>query len=119
MKKKWTNRRLFNAVIEQLKAAGKYPGIVDYDSQAFAEHELDSIEVSCVGRLSPGSSEGIYIRLWLEDYDRRVDLGTVKTLREDHEGWMTMAAMMAELQWQCREFIWEHREEIEGKKEGE
>lgn len=114
MSKKWTNQRLFYAVIEQLKTAGKYPGIIDYDLHAYEKHELDSIEMSCIGRLTPGSSEGIYINLYLESRDRRTPLGTIKTLREDHDGWMTMAAMMAEFQWQCREFIWEHREEIEG-----
>lgn len=113
MKKKWTNQRLFDAIIEQLKAARMYPEIIDYDLSAYEERELNTIEVSCIGRLTLGSSEGIYIDLHLESYGDRIKLGTIKTLRSDHEAWMTMAAMMAEFQWQCGEFIWMHRKEIE------
>lgn len=113
MKKKWTNQKLFDAVIEQLKAAGKYPEIIDYDLHAYEEHVLSSIEVNCIGRLTSGCSEGIYIDLHLEGGHNRIELGTIKTLHSDHEGWMTMAAMMAEFQWLCGEFIWTHRNEIE------
>lgn len=113
MKKKWTNQRVFDAVIEQLKAAGKYPEIIDYDLHAYEEHTLSSIGRDCIGRLTPGCSEGIYIDLYLEGRDDRIKLGTIKTLRYDHEGWMIMAAMMAEFQWLCSNFIWQHRNEIE------
>lgn len=118
MSKKWTNKKLFSRIIEELKANNLYESIVDYDCSHYDEIEINTIYMDCVGQLTRGGSEGIYVNLFLRG-SKLIKLGTIKTLCESRNGWMLMAAMMANFQWYCNEYLRNHMDEFEDIKESE
>lgn len=113
MKKKWTNQKLFKQIVEDLRAHGELPGILEYDMPAFEEEVVDSYELDCLGTLFFGN-EGIIVQVRLEGRAREIPLGRFKTLRDDKESWDIMAQLMADFQWECTAFIEDHIEEFEG-----
>lgn len=107
----WTSEKLFYEVIERLRDVGEYPeSLLEYAHAANAEL-VDTHHVSCFGTLCAGSSEGIYVDIYL-DGDKEIRLGTFKCLQYNHRAWMTMGWLMANFQWYCDKFIYEHMEEL-------
>lgn len=111
-----SNKTIFNHIIERLDKAGNVPSILDYYLANWDEINIDTYEVSCIGELTRGCSEGIYIDLYLRGWDGVKDiyyrLGTIKTLEESREAWTIMAKLMADFQWECGEFISEHLDDL-------
>lgn len=108
---KWTNEKLFHAVIERLRDRGEYPeSLLEYEFAA-KEVSVGTCEVSCYGTLAWGSSEGIFVTVYL-DGDERIGLGTFKTLQRNQRAWMTMGWLMTNFQWCCHEIMNEHIEEF-------
>ena len=112
MKKRWTNRKLFNQIVENLREDGKLPDILEYSRPDFEEKEIGSYEFDCFGKLAFGVVEGIHVRVYLmSDFMKPpeiIELGRFKTLRDDKESWDTMAQLMADFQWEGGRFINEH-----------
>ena len=112
-KSKWTNRRLFNKIIEKLGEKGVFPEILDYTLPEYESIEIDTYEFDVVGCLNHGGSEGVYVDMYLKG-EETIRLGTFKTLKEDYESWGIMAKLMADFQWECERFIQEHLNEFDG-----
>ena len=116
MKKRWTNRKLFNQIVENLREDGKLPDILEYSRPDFEEKEIGSYEFDCFGKLAFGMVEGIHVRVYLmSDFMKPpeiIELGRFKTLRDDKESWDIMAQLMADFQWECTAFIEEHCDEF-------
>lgn len=113
MEMAWTNKRLFEQIVETLKESGSLPDILDYHLASYDERKITTYEVDCVGRLSRGGSEGIYVDVYLEG-EETIKLGTFKTLGDDREAWTIMGRLMADFQWECDRFINKHINEFEG-----
>ena len=111
----WTNKKLFEKVVEKLKESGAMPDILDYGLSAYEEEKITTYEVDCIGTLARGGSEGIYVDVYLRGAET-IDLGTFKTLGEDREAWNVMGRLMADFQWECDEFIQEHIDEFDKKR---
>lgn len=116
MKKKWTNIKLFEQIVEKLREDGRLPDILEYSRPDFEEKEIGSCEFDCFGRLAFGVVEGIHVRVYLmSDFMKTpviIELGRFKTLRDDKESWDTMAQLMADFQWECTAFVEEHCDEF-------
>lgn len=112
MKTKWTNKKLFNQIVENLREDGRLPDILEYSEPAFDKVKVASYEVACLGSLGFGGSEGIYVRVSLAGDADLIPLGTFKTLKEDYESWCIMAKLMADFQWECTAFVEEHCDEF-------
>lgn len=112
MKKKWTNQKLFNQIVENLREDGRLPDILEYSEPAFDEVKVTSYEVACLGSLGFGGSEGIYVRVSLAGDSDLTPLGTFKTLREDKGSYDIMSQLMADFQWECTAFVEEHCDEF-------
>ena len=108
MKKRWTNQKLFNQIVENLREDGKLPDILEYSEPTLVEKEINPYDLDCHGTLSFGGNEGIYVDVYLAGYPKNFKLGTFKTLRDDKESWDIMAQLMADFQWECGRFINEH-----------
>ena len=117
-KLKWTNRKLFNKIIEKLGEGGKLPDILEYSRPDLEEVVINSHEFDCLGRLNFGVVEGIHVRVYLmsnfmRPYTEIIELGMFKTLRNDKESWDVMGKLMTDFQWECMRFIQEHIDEFE------
>lgn len=116
MSTKWTNQKLFEQIVENLRKNDELPDILEYCRPDFEEKEICSCEFDCLGKLAFGVVEGIHVRVYLmSDFMKTpeiIELGRFKTLRNDKESWDTMAQLMADFQWECTVFINYHIEEF-------
>lgn len=119
MKKKWTNIKLFEQIVENLREDGKLPDILEYSRPDLEEEEINSYEFDCLGRLAFGVVEGIHVRVYLMSNFMKalgpsdiIELGRFKTLRDDKGSWDAMAQLMADFQWECTAFVEEHCDEF-------
>ena len=112
-KSKWTNRRLFNKILEKLGEKGVFPEILEYTLPEYESIDLTTCKVDCLGKLSIGENEGIRVRMYLEGHSDFIPLGILKTLRNDKESWDVMGKLMTDFQWECMRFIQEHLDEFE------
>ena len=121
MRTKWTNQKLFNQIVENLREDDKLPDILEYSRPNLEEVVINSYEFDCLGRLTFGVFEGIHVRVYLMSNFMRpaeiIELGSFKTLRDDKESWDIMAQLMADFQWECTQFINYHIEEFKGVEE--
>lgn len=113
MKQKWTNWKLFNQIVENLREQGALPDILDYALPGYGTEKITTYEFDVVGRLNHGGSEGAYVDMYLEG-EETICLGTFKTLKEDYCSWSIMAQLMADFQWECERFVNEHINEFDG-----
>ena len=97
-KSKWTNRRLFNKIIEKLGEKGVFPEILEYTLPEYESIDLTTCKVDCLGKLSIGENEGIRVRMYLEGHSDFIPLGILKTLRNDKESWDVMGKLMTDFQ---------------------
>ena len=112
-KSKWTNRRLFNKILEKLGEKGVFPEILDYTLPEYESIDITTCKVDCLGNLSIGENEGIRVRVYLEGHSDFIPLGIIKTLKNDKESWDVMGKLMTDFQWECMMFIQEHLDEFE------
>ena len=113
MRTKWTNIKLFEQIVENLRKNDELPDILEYHMPAFFEKEITTYEDECLGSLYFGESKGIYVDVYLEGRTYTIKLGTFKTLKEDYESWCIMAKLMADFQWEFIVFINDHIEDFD------
>ena len=113
MAQKWTNKKLFEQIVENLRKNDELPDILEYHMPAYFEKEITTYEDECLGSLYFGESKGIRVRMYLEGHSDFIPLGILKTLRNDKESWDVMGKFMIEFQWECMRFIQEHLDEFE------
>lgn len=94
--KKTTNIELFKELISFTKKNNyfkKAEEILDYVLPAFMEETLnldDIYDFSFNAKIDWGSNEGIYITCYLETENKRIHMGTIKTLLTSIEGFKIM-----------------------------
>lgn len=94
--KKTTNIELFKELISFTKKNNyfkKVEEILDYVLPTFMEETLtldDIYDFSFNAKIDWGSNEGIYITCYLETENKRIHMGTVKTLLTSIEGFKIM-----------------------------
>ena len=98
MKRPMTTEELFNKVQDVLKENSKLPDILDYELVTHRPVPVTTYEFDLKNSLAYGGNEGIYLNFWIEyfkDGEKCLDdIGTFKTLREDHEAMHTMASVL-------------------------
>lgn len=112
-KSRWTNRKLFDKIIEKLDEKGELPKMLDYTLPEYASVDITTYKIDCLGKLSIGENEGIRIRVYLEGHSDFIPLGILKSLRNDKESWDAMGKLMTDFQWECMRFIQDHIGEFE------
>lgn len=100
MERPMTTEELYNKICGILKEKGKIPDILDYGLPTHNPVPITTYEFDFKNNLDYGSSEGIYLDLWMEYFmngERRVSgVGTFKTLRTDHNAMHIMAGLLAD-----------------------
>ena len=100
MNKPMTTAELFEKICGILKEKGLYPGILDYALAASTPKPITTYEYSFRNNLDYGGSEGIYLDLWIEYFNKgkkcQYGLGTFKTLYEDEKAMHRMAGLLAD-----------------------
>lgn len=116
-KKPYTNKDLFEIIVNTLKEKGLLPDILDYSKPDITTEEIKTYEFDICGDLAFGGSEGAYLTVFIEGCfgrDRkRIYLGTFKTLNEDLESFRTMATLEADFIWYGREFVEDNLDDFE------
>ena len=89
MKKPMTTEELFHKILNILKDKGKLPDILDYSLADGNSVPIRTYEFNLRSNLDYGGSEGIYLDLWIEYFNKgekcQHGLGTFKTLYEDEK----------------------------------
>lgn len=108
---------LFRLIDGKLKEEGRLPEILDYGQPTHEPRPVKTMSWDTIGRVSFGSSEGIYLDICLEGdmgggtYER-VELGTYKTLLEDKEAFSTMSLLNTEFVFAMRDFVNTHMDDF-------
>ena len=108
---------LFRLIDSKLKEEGLLPEILDYGLPTHDPRPVKTMSWDTIGRVSFGSSEGIYLDICLEGdmgggaYER-VELGTYKTLLEDKEAFSTMSLLNTEFVFAMRDFVNAHMDDF-------
>ena len=110
MKKQlYTNERLFNTIVNNLREKGLLPDILDYDLSDRDLTDIKTCEWDCTADLRFGNNEGIYLDVFAEGNlgrgHEKVRLGVFKTLGESKDYLYEMAKLQADFIWETREFV--------------
>jgi hypothetical protein len=109
-----TNTILFNRVIGLAQAHGDFERasqILDYHlAERHTVRELKDYEFRFVARVVWGGSEGVYIDCYLEGTfdqsgDKRLHVGTLKTLDASLEGFRVMGELAGALTYHARRYV--------------
>ena len=89
---------LFNAIVDRLKKENRWPeDMIDYalasDWRAF---EIENEQFDIIGSADYGGSEGVYLDVRIDEYDKNRMFGTVKTLQEGIEPLRRFAVLGAD-----------------------
>lgn len=108
---------LFRLIDGRLKGAGVLPDILDYGLPTQEHHAIKTISWDTIGIVNFGSSEGIYLDIYLVGdiggrKTERVKLGTYKTLSEDKGAFSAMSVLNAEFVFAMREFVNAHMDDF-------
>ena len=100
MNKPMTTEELFNKICNILKAKGRLPDILEYESATRNPVPIMTYACELGSKLTYGGNEGIYLDLWIE-YSSirekpRQKLGVFKTLHESSDAMHTMAGLLAD-----------------------
>lgn len=100
MKKPMTTEELFRKILDILKDKGRLPEILDYSLADGNPVPITTYEFELRSNLNYGGSEGIYLNLWIEYFNKgekcQHGLGTFKTLYEDEKAMHKMAGLLAD-----------------------
>lgn len=108
-KKPYKASELFDEICKRITL----PEILDYQHGSYKDIDIDSYEFDFGNHLEFGGSEGIYLTLYAEySSDRRVQLGTFKTLHETREGLETMAKLLADFIFEGKWFVNENLDDF-------
>lgn len=108
---------LFRMIDGKLKQAGMLPDILDYGLPTQEHRSVKTISWDTIGIVNFGSSEGVYLDIYLMGdiggrQTERVKLGTYKTLSEDKEAFKAMSILNAEFVFAMREFVNAHMDDF-------
>ena len=113
MRTKWTNIKLFEQIVENLRKNDELPDILEYSEPAFNEVNVTTWAVDCLGSPSLGVDEGIDLVVYLkEESGDIIPLGEFKTLQMSRASWYSMMRLMTDFQWEWLKFINEHMEDF-------
>ena len=108
--KPYTNNEVFDIIINTLKEKDMFPKNIDYALSAGRRDckEIRTYEFNIRNSLNFGGSEGIYLDIWLEYYEKdetkKIDLGTIKTLETTREAMRYMGTLLADFVYEISEF---------------
>lgn len=106
-KKPYTAEELFEAICRQIKL----PDILDYHL-SHEQTEVNGYEWDFGNHLDFGGNEGIYLDMYMETRDKRIRLGTFKTLSETPEAMHVMANLLADFILAGRKFVNENLDDF-------
>ena len=111
-KQHFTTTDIFYAIFNKLKEKDLLPSILDYSLGCNYPVRVDTDEWDCVFRVEFGSSEGIYLTVYLEgniskDIEK-AELGTFKTLYDSKEAYKAMRDLGVEFVFTLHEFVEEN-----------
>ena len=113
MRTKWTNIKLFEQIVENLRKNYELPDILEYSKSAYKEVNVTTWAVDCLGSPSLGVDEGIDLVVYLKgESGDIIPLGEFKTLRRSRESWYSMMRLMTDFQWEWLKFIHNHIEDF-------
>lgn len=118
-KRPYTNKELFNIIVNKIKEEGLLPDILDYYKPDSREFEIRTYEWDVYGDLFFGTCEGIYLDLYIqgslgyEETPDKIWLGSFKTLRDDLAALKEMAILQAHFIWYCRKFVNDNIDDFE------
>lgn len=99
-KRPMTTEELFDKICAILKEKGNLPDILDYGLATHKPVPIRTYEFELKNNLDYGSSEGIYLDLWIEYYEdnqrQQSGLGTFKTLGVSNKDMRIMATLLAD-----------------------
>ncbi len=110
-----TTSQIFDAIVKQLKAKGKYPDILDYGICRSTD-SIKSPEFRIINNLDFGGNEGIYLHVMIEmcsEGRKKYSLGTFKTLDESDAGMRTMGILLADFVCETRRFVRENYDALD------
>lgn len=101
MDKPMTTAEFFDKINGILKEKKLLPDILDYGLATYRPTPMLTYEYSVRNNLDYGESEGIYLDIWIMEYDsdgKKIErgLGTYKTLKTDDEAMRAMAKLLAD-----------------------
>ena len=108
--KPFTTEELFNTIVENFDNKELFE-ILDYQLATSKPVNITDYHFDIVGDLTYGSSEGIYLSMFLKGYItkqrefERVHIGTFKTLRTDRAAMREMATLMADFIYLGTDFV--------------
>lgn len=109
MNKPMTAADLFNKICDILKEKEAFPNFLDYVIREHVSTPITTYEFSLGNNLDYGSSEGIYLDLWITTYSdnkpQNKSLGTFKTLRDDQEAMRIMGKLLADFIIETRAYV--------------
>lgn len=109
-----TNTILFNRVVGLTQANGDFERaaqILDYyHAERHTVRELKDYRFAFVAKVAWGSNEGVYVDCYLEGTfddsgDKRLHLGTLKTLDASLEGFRVMGELAGALTYHARQYV--------------
>ena len=111
-KRMYTNADLFYIILDRLKKKDLLPPILDYSLGAADIVKIKDISWDAIGRITFGSSEGIYLRIYIEGvisdgYDK-AELGTFKTLEASKDAYKIMSDLNVEFIFELKDFVEEN-----------
>lgn len=111
-KQHYTTSDIFYIILNKLKESNQLPSIIDYSLGCNYPVRVDTDEWDCVFRVEFGSSEGIYLTVYLEgniskDIEK-AELGTFKTLYDSKEAYKAMSDLGVEFVFALQEFVEEN-----------
>lgn len=116
-KRPYTNKELFNIIVNKIKEEGLLPDILDYYKPDSREQLIKTYEWEVSADLNFGGNEGIYLDLYIEgnlgEDLNEIWLGTFKTLRDDLAALKEMAILQAHFIWYCRKFVDDNIDDFE------
>lgn len=113
---KFTNATMFETVIKYLETLPELTSafaILDYTAME-RFHVCDLVQDANYGvfaHINTGGCEGIYIDFYLQNKDKKIDLGVMKTLEEGMDGYIKLGQIAGAFVLAADNYIWfnEHK----------
>ena len=109
LKRPMNTAEFFTKICDILTDKGMMPSILDYALPVYNPVLITTSEFEFKNNLDYGSSEGVYLDLWLEidkdDKTIKAELGTFKTLLEDYPAMEAMGKLLAGFIFEGRKYV--------------
>ena len=100
-KKPYKANELFDEICKRITL----PDILDYHSGNRDDEEIRGYDFDFGNHLEFGGNEGIYLTMYAEFRDKRIHLGTFKTLLESRDAMETMAKLLSDFIFEGKWFV--------------